>query len=96
MLRVRDLPGLKVDIGRVLPGQLQHLVSQSSGNFSNPDFTGSFGPDNLSERFERKVPLPKLKHGRAHYEAVDLSEYLKKDGDDKRECDQWGDEPLRG
>ncbi len=81
---VRDLPGVKVDIGRVLPGQLQHLVSQSSGNFSNPDFTGSFGPDNLTERFERKVPLPNLKQGRAHYEAVDLSDYLKKDGEDKR------------
>ena len=81
---VRDLPGVKVEIGRVLPGQLQHLVSQSSGNFSKPEFYGSFGPDNLAERFERKVPLPNLKHGRAHYEAVDLSEYLKKDGEDKR------------
>ena len=81
---VRDLPGVKVEIGRVLPGQLQHLVSQASGNFSKPEFYGSFGPDNLAERFERKVPLTSLKHGRAHYEAVDLSEYLRKDGDDKR------------
>jgi uncharacterized protein YfaS (alpha-2-macroglobulin family) len=80
---VRDLPGVKVEIGRVLPGQLQHLVSQASGNFSKPEFYGSFGPDNLAERFERKLPLS-LPHGRAHYEAVDLSEYLRKDGEDKR------------
>ena len=31
---VRDLPGMRVEIGRVLPGQLQHLVSQSSGDFA--------------------------------------------------------------
>ena len=83
-LLVRDLPGVKVDIGRVLPGQLQHLVSQSSGKFSVPDFNGSFGPDNLIERFERKLPLPGLKHGSAHYEAVDLSDYLKQDGEERR------------
>lgn len=81
---VRDLPGVKMEIGRVLPGQLQHLVSQASGNFSKPEFYGSFGPDNLAERFERKLPLANLKHGRAHYEAIDLAEYLRKDGEDKR------------
>lgn len=81
---VRDLAGVKIDIGRVLPSQLQHLVSQSSGSFANPDFYGSFGPDNLTERFERKVPLTELQPGQAHYEAVDLSEYLKGDGVDRR------------
>ncbi len=80
----RDLPGVKVEIGRVLPAQLQHLVSQSSGDFSNPDFYDRFGPDNLIERFERKVPLPGLQQGRAHYEAVDLGEYLKGDGAERR------------
>ncbi|HVO90760.1 MAG TPA: alpha-2-macroglobulin [Casimicrobiaceae bacterium] len=81
---VRDLPGIQVEIGRVLPGQLQHLVSQSTGNFATPEFLGSFGPDNLSERFERKLPLPDLERGRAHYQAVDLGEYLKKEGEDRR------------
>jgi uncharacterized protein YfaS (alpha-2-macroglobulin family) len=81
---VRDLPGVKVEIGRVLPSQLQHLVSQSSGNFANPEFYGSFGQDNLTERFERKVPLPNLERGRAHYEAVDMGEYLKGDGAERR------------
>ena len=81
---VRDLPGVKIDIGRVLPSQLQHLVSQGGGSFANPDFYGNFGPDNLVERFERKVPLSALQAGQAHYEAVDLSEYLKGDGQDRR------------
>ena len=81
---VRDLPGVKVEIGRVLPAQLQHLVSQSSGNFANPEFYGQFGPDNLIERFERKTPLPRMERGRAHYEAIDLAEYLKGDGAERR------------
>jgi uncharacterized protein YfaS (alpha-2-macroglobulin family) len=81
---VRDLPGVKIEIGRVLPSQLQHLVSQSDGNFANPQFSERFGADNLTERFERKVPLPNLERGRAHYEAVDLGEYLKGDGAERR------------
>ena len=80
---VRDLPGMKLEVGRVLPSQLQHLVSQSSGTFTDPSFWGSFGLDNLVERFERKIPL-KLQRGKAHYEAVDLGTYLKSDGQEKR------------
>jgi uncharacterized protein YfaS (alpha-2-macroglobulin family) len=78
---VRDLPGLRIDIGRVLPDQLQHLVSQSNGDFSNPEWSGSFGPDNLIERFEQKVPLETLAHGETHYEPIDLGKYLKSGGE---------------
>jgi uncharacterized protein YfaS (alpha-2-macroglobulin family) len=81
---VRDLPGLKIELGRVQPSQLQHLVSQSQGNYANPEFLGSFGPDNLSDRFERIVTLPNLAPGKAHYEAIDLAEYLAKDGDQRK------------
>jgi uncharacterized protein YfaS (alpha-2-macroglobulin family) len=81
---VRDLPGVKVEIGRVLPAQLQHLVSQADGDFSNPRFSGRFGVDNLTERFESKIPLPGLEHGKSHYEAIDLNQYLKGDGDARR------------
>jgi uncharacterized protein YfaS (alpha-2-macroglobulin family) len=81
---VRDLPGVKIEIGRVLPSQLQHLVSQSGGNFANPQFYERFGADNLTERFEHKVPLPNLERGRAHYEAVDMGQYLKGDGAERR------------
>lgn len=81
---VRDLPGVKIEIGRVLTTQLQHLVSQSEGNFANPEFYDRFGPDNLTERFESKIPLPNLERGRAHYEAVDMNRYLKGDGEERR------------
>ena len=81
---VRDLPGVKMEIGRILPTQLQHLVTQSEGNFDKPQFYNTFGMDNLAERFEQKIPLPRLKQGKAHYEALNLGDYLKKDGADKR------------
>ncbi|MGZ3242072.1 MAG: alpha-2-macroglobulin family protein, partial [Burkholderiaceae bacterium] len=80
----RDLPGVKIELGRVLPSQLQHLVSQSSGDFSHPEFYNQFGPENLTERFERTVPLLNVPHGQAHYEAVDMAEYLNSNGGERR------------
>ena len=73
----RDLPGIQLDIGRVLPSQLQHLISQTSGHFSQPEFNSYINADNLTERFERNIPLS-LHAGKAHYEALDLGEYLGK------------------
>ena len=81
---VRDLPGIRVELSRVQPAQLQHLVSQSRGNFASPEFIGNFGPDNLSDRYERKLPLPGLARGKPHYESIDLAQYLSKDGEHKR------------
>lgn len=83
----RDLPGLKIEIGRVQPQQLQHLVSQAQGTFANPEFLGRFNADHITDRFEREVTLPKLAPGKAHYETIDLAEYLAqetKEGDPRR------------
>ena len=81
---VRDLPGVRFEIARVQPSQLQHLVSQTQGSFANPQFIGSFGPDNMTDRFEQKLPLPGLARGKPHYESIDLAQYLAKDGEAKR------------
>lgn len=84
-LLTRDLPGVKVELGRVLPDQLQHLVSQSEGDFSHPSFYDGFGQDNLSERFELALPLPPQEHGKPYYQPVDLSQYMvDAQGNDKR------------
>jgi alpha-2-macroglobulin len=81
---VRELPGIQVSIGRLLPSQLQHLVSQSYGDYSNPQFQWSFNEDNLVERFRQKIPLTSLAHGQSHYEPIDLSPYLKAEGHERR------------
>jgi len=82
----RDVPGLKIDIARLLPDQLQHLVTQTSGDFRDPQFKAgwSFDESNITEHFTKILRLPKLKPGTAHYEPVDLGEYLNKDGADRR------------
>lgn len=82
-LVVRDLPGVRVELGRLLPQQLQHLVTQTQGDMTSPEFYGGITPDSLTERFEKKIPLT-LKPGKTHYETVDFSEYLKADATDRR------------
>jgi uncharacterized protein YfaS (alpha-2-macroglobulin family) len=82
-LVVRDLPGVRLEIGRLLPQQLQHLVSQSQGDMSKPEFYNGITPDNLTERFEKDIPLS-LKPGKTHYETVDFSQYLHSDNADRR------------
>jgi alpha-2-macroglobulin len=78
---VRDLPGIRVEIGRVQASQLQHLVSQTQGSFANPQFIGTLGADHITDRFETKLPLPGMQPGKPHYESVDLARYLSADAD---------------
>jgi uncharacterized protein YfaS (alpha-2-macroglobulin family) len=80
---VRDLPGLELNMARVLPHQLHMLVSQAQGELSHPKFYQGVTPDHLSENFERKIPL-RLRPGKSHYETVDFSEYLKAGGGERR------------
>ena len=82
-LLVRDLPGVSIDIARVMPHQLHLLATQANGEFSRPNFSGGLNEDHLSEHFERKIPL-KLRPGKTHYETVDFSEYLKAGGGERR------------
>ncbi|WP_456299701.1 MG2 domain-containing protein [Paraburkholderia bannensis] len=73
----RNLPGMQLEIGRVLPDQLQHLVSFNQGSYTRPDLGYSFSEDHIVERFEQKRVFPKAGPGQAHYEGVDLGQYLK-------------------
>jgi uncharacterized protein YfaS (alpha-2-macroglobulin family) len=80
-LFARDVDAVRFEVGRVLPDQLQHLVSQSGGDFRNPDFNNyRFSQDNISERFTETRDLPKLPHGQSKYFAFDFSKYLEVGG----------------
>lgn len=80
-LYARDVDAVRFEVGRVLPDQLQHLVSQSGGDFRNPDFNNDrFSEDNISERFTETRDLPKLPHGQSKYFAFDFSKYLEVGG----------------
>ncbi|AOI87700.1 alpha-2-macroglobulin family protein [Burkholderia pseudomultivorans] len=73
----RNLPGMKVEIGRVVPDQLQHLVSFNNGSYSHPELSYSFSEDHIVERFVQKRAFPAGDPGKAHYEGIDLGQYLK-------------------
>ncbi len=71
----RNLKGMQLEIGRVLPEQLQHLVSFNEGTFTQPDLSG-ITEDNIVERFREARPFPATAPGEAHYEGIDLGQYL--------------------
>ncbi|WP_448095873.1 alpha-2-macroglobulin [Luteibacter yeojuensis] len=71
----RNIPGMRVEVGRVLPDQLQHLVSLNTGSYAKPEMYG-FTPDHIVDRFVKKVSFPDEGPGKAHYEGFDLGQYL--------------------
>jgi uncharacterized protein YfaS (alpha-2-macroglobulin family) len=72
----RNLPGFKLVIGRVLPDQLQHLVSLNDGNFSHPELQGGFDENQIVERHVEVGTVPGNDPARAQYSGVDLGKYL--------------------
>jgi alpha-2-macroglobulin len=77
----RDVPGLLVEVGRVLPDQLQHLVSQSGLIFGGPEFNNyNFDESNLTSRRADSIALPPVGPGQAHYQPYDLTPYLASGG----------------
>ena len=84
-LFARNVPALRVEVGRLLPRQLQHLVTQTNGNFASPMFSSwAFDAANITERFVKILKLPPTQPGKAQYEALDLGEYLDADAADRR------------
>ena len=81
----RNVPAIKVTIGRVLPKQIQYLVTQTSGNFSQPQFQSwAFKDVDITEQFTKIIKLPPTAPGESHYEALDLDEYLANNDNEKR------------
>ncbi|GFE91235.1 alpha-2-macroglobulin [Steroidobacter agaridevorans] len=81
-LFARNIPAVRVEIGRLLPRQLQHLVTQTSGSFGTPQFNNwAFESANITERFYDVIRLETGDPGKAQYEAVDLGKYLDDAGD---------------
>ncbi len=80
-LFTRDVPALRVQVGRLLPDQLQHLVTQTGGDFAHPNFNHySFDAANITENYVDVLSLPTLPAGTANYQALDLGSYLNKPG----------------
>lgn len=73
----RGLEAIRVSVGKLLPGQLNHLVSQTSGDIKDPSFTNySFNENNISEYQQNIIDLKPEHPKKANYASVDLTSYL--------------------
>ena len=75
-LFARDVAAVRIEIARVLPDQLQHVVTQAGGEYGHPQFSYRFDLDNAAERFTEDKDLGKPGAGKPVYEAIDLGGYL--------------------
>ncbi|UXN04868.1 alpha-2-macroglobulin [Bartonella sp. HY406] len=71
----QGVSGAQVEIARVLPKQLHHLVNQLDGNFVRPDMSESEF-DTLVERENIDFDLPDIAVNKMQYSYVDLAPYL--------------------
>ena len=81
----RNVTSLHVEVGRLLPLQIQHLVEHTEGSFSAPTFKDfGFDSQEITEHFSDIIKLPTLKPGAPHYTAIPLGRYLAHDEGDHR------------
>ncbi|WP_413728097.1 alpha-2-macroglobulin family protein [Sodalis sp. RH19] len=77
-LAARNVPGLRLDIKRVIPSQLQHIVSFKSRQYSSADFN-RLNDEYFTERFTYQAAVNSGHPGEVNYQGVDLSRYLSTD-----------------
>ncbi len=89
----RSVENVELEVSRLLPGSISHLVAQTSGPFQHPEFGGSwtswdeetaiehgFGMDDLSELFTEVRTFPPDPTGRNRYTELDFTSLLAKGG----------------
>ena len=78
----RGVSALKYSVGKLMEGKVNHLVSQSYGDISNPIFSNwSFNEQDISEFEHTVVDLQSTHPKQANYSSFDLSQYLPKEKD---------------
>ncbi|HRD70116.1 MAG TPA: alpha-2-macroglobulin [Legionella sp.] len=74
---LRGVPAAKFDFARVLPGNVNQLVTQTQGDFNNPYFINpSFNQQNISQIFSEIQQFDTSDLTKQQYTALDLSKYL--------------------
>ncbi|MCP4294430.1 MAG: hypothetical protein GY786_02360, partial [Proteobacteria bacterium] len=76
----RGLKAARFTVNRFLPDQIAHLISQTSGDFTSPEFHNySFNTDNLAEVFAEAHTFSHKSPKEAQYTTFDFSRYLRKE-----------------
>jgi len=74
----RNVPGMRLDIKRVIPSQLQHIVSFKSSEYSSTDFN-RLSDEYFTEHFKYQTAVNNDNPGEVNYQGIDLSRYLTTD-----------------
>ncbi|MBK0033968.1 alpha-2-macroglobulin family protein [Erwinia sp. S43] len=74
----RNVPGMRLDIKRVIPSQLQHIVSFKSREYASADFN-RLNDEYFTEHFRYQTAIGNQKPGEVSYQGIDLSRYLSTD-----------------
>jgi alpha-2-macroglobulin len=77
----RNVAAIRIEVSRLLPGTVSHLVSQSQGTFSDPTFWRQYGDlgfgfDDLSEVTSEVRQLPAEPSGKNQYSVFDFGPLL--------------------
>ncbi|MGQ3887597.1 alpha-2-macroglobulin [Legionella sp. CNM-1927-20] len=74
---VRGVPSVKFEIARVLPGNINQLITQTEGNFNNPTFINyTFNQQNISDIYSEVQSFADNDLTKQQYTALDLTKYL--------------------
>jgi len=69
----RGVEQLRVKVSQIRTDQINHLISQTNGNFQNPSFNYPISPENISVVHREVLPLAEQAGGQAAYASVDLT-----------------------
>jgi len=77
---IRGVPAVKFNFARVLPNNLNQLITQTQGDFNNPYFINpSFNQQNISQITSEVQQFNATDLSKQQYTALDLSKYLSSD-----------------
>ncbi len=75
----RALDAVELEVGRLLPNQLHHLLAMNGSEFTIPNDYDSWQEDRIVERFAEVRPIASNTPGKPVYDNLDLSGYFKSD-----------------
>ena len=75
----RGYDGLKVEINRLSDDSINHLITQTSGDFKSAYFNNpySFNEDNISEKFYEVLNVNNTNPAKSSYSSINLDKYFK-------------------
>ena len=75
-LLTRGISTVKAHIARIPAESINHLISQTYGDFETPSFNGYFSADNIAENFEETIHLNTDSPEKPNYASLNLQKYF--------------------